>query len=215
MFWVGGNNAQTNALCTGVNVNDNDDSDKCAQLKPNVKMNIFAAGNLFTGTFDCGTGLLDTFGHARFGVQYTFTARPRAPRLRYKATVTNITNTGNSGLTTNDIDSARVFVCVIDWTGRHAVKIGSIVRRIHILGPGDQVSLQRRPDPGLFHRKNSGSQRKVGRRWNCRSSGMTRTRPRPQATIHWSSPVLRATKGDYVTGSTSNLLCVENFEWVY
>lgn len=22
-------------------------------------------------------------------------------------------------------------------------------------------------------------------------------------------------KGDYVTGSTSNLLCVENFEWVY
>lgn len=214
VFWVGGNNKQTNTLCTGVNVNDNDDSDKYAQLKPNVKMNIFAAGNLFTGTFDCGTGLLDTFGYARFGVQYTFTARPRALRLRYKATVTNITNTGNSGLTTNDIDSARVFVCVIDWTGRHAVKSGASSDESTFWDPETKSLFNEGPILGY-------SSKKLGKStegWETMELPLLwYDKDKAPTAGNYSLVISCATsyKGDYVTGSTSNLLCVENFEWVY
>ena len=214
VFWVGGNNAQTNALCTGVNVNDNDDSDKCAQLKPDEKFRIFAAGNLFTGTFDCGTGFTDTFGYARFGVQYTFTARPRALRLRYKATVTNITNTGNSGLTTNDIDSARVFVCVIDWTGRHAVKSGASSDESTFWDPETKSLFNEGPILGY-------SSKKLGKStegWETMELPLLwYDKDKAPTAGNYSLVISCATsyKGDYVTGSTSNLLCVENFEWVY
>lgn len=214
VFWVGGNNAQTNALCTGVNVNDNDDSDKCAQLKPDVKVNIFAAGNLFTGTFDCGTGLLDTFGFARFGVQYTFSARPRALRLRYKATITNVTNTGKSDLTTNDIDSARVFVCVVDWTGRHAVKSGAAYDESTFWDPETKSSLNEGPILGY-------SSKKLGEStdgWDTMELPILwYDKDKAPAAGNYSLVISCATsyKGDYVAGSTSNLLCVENFEWVY
>lgn len=105
------------------------------------KLNIFAAGNLFTGTFDCGTGFLDTFGFARFGVKYDFAGRPRALRLRYNATISNVTHKGKSNLTTNDIDSARMFVCVVDWTGRHAVKSGASYDESTFWDPDNQSSV--------------------------------------------------------------------------
>ena len=120
-FWTSGNNKQTNALCTGQAIAGNNGS-QCAALQPKATMGVFAAGNLFTGTFECGSGF-STTGYARFGVQYSYSARPRALRVHVNATVTQVTN-AKGPLTTDDIDPARVYVCITNWTDRHSVESG-------------------------------------------------------------------------------------------
>ena len=211
-FWIGGNNNQTNALCTGVTVDGS--NGKCAQLKPMEKLNIFAAGNLFTGTFDCGTGFLDTFGFARFGVKYDFAGRPRALRLRYNATISNVTHKGKSNLTTNDIDSARMFVCVVDWTGRHAVKSGASYDESTFWDPDNQSSVSEGQIIGYssvkLGKSSDGWQTMtLPLRWYDRTAAPTAG--------NYSLVISCATsyKGDYVAGSINNVLCVEDFEWVY
>ena len=101
----------------------------------------FAAGNLFTGTFECGTGMLDMFGYARFGVKYMFTARPKALRVHYKATIDKVTHAGKTGLTTNDYDYAKIFVCITDWSARHSVKSGVSYDETTFWSPNESASL--------------------------------------------------------------------------
>lgn len=211
-FWIGGNNKQTNALCTGVTVDGS--NGKCAQLKPMEKLNIFAAGNLFTGTFDCGTKFSDSFGFARFGVKYDFAGRPRALRLRYNATISNVTHKGSSNLTTNDIDSARMFVCVVDWTGRHAVKSGASYDESTFWDPDNQSSVSEGQIIGYssvkLGKSSDGWQTMtLPLRWYDRTAAPTAG--------NYSLVISCATsyKGDYVAGSINNVLCVEDFEWVY
>lgn len=71
-------------------------------------------------------------GYADFGQKYTFTARPRALRLRYKANVGNITSLGlkQGELTTDDVDPASIYVCITDWTARHSYIRASASRSI-------------------------------------------------------------------------------------
>lgn len=211
-FWIGGNNKQTNALCTGVTVDGS--NGKCAQLKPMEKLNIFAAGNLFTGTFDCGTKFSDSFGFARFGVKYDFAGRPRALRLRYNATISNVTHKGSSNLTTNDIDSARMFVCVVDWTGRHAVKSGASYDESTFWDPDNQSSVSEGQIIGYssvkLGKSSDGWQTMtLPLRWYDRTAAPTAG--------NYSLVISCATsyKGDYVAGCINNVLCVEDFEWVY
>lgn len=211
-FWVGGNNKQTNTLCTGVAVEGSNGT--CAQLKPKATLGIFAAGNLFTGTFDCGTGFADTFGFARFGVQYAFTARPRALRLRYNATITKVTNVGKSDLTRDDIDRSRIFVSVVDWTGRHAVKSGAAFDVNTFWDPEAQTSVAEGPILGygsvtLDASSNGWETLTLPINWYDQTAYPTQG--------NYSLVISCATsyKGDYVAGSTNNLLFVEDFEWVY
>lgn len=211
-FWVGGNNAQTNALCTGVETEGS--NGRCAQLKPMVVAGIFAAGNLFTGTFDCGTGLFDMFGHARFGYRYAFTARPRGLRLRYNATVEKVTHKGETSLTTDDIDSARIFVCITDWTERHAVKSGKSFDENTFWDPETAASVDEGPILGYGSRMLGASTDGwvtdlIPIRWYDKD-----TAPAPGSYSLVISCVT-SYKGDYVAGSTNNVLLVEDFEWVY
>ena len=120
-FWTSGHNKQTNALCTGQAIAGNNGS-QYAALQPKATMGGFAAGNLFTRTFQCGSGF-STTGYARFGVQYRYSARPQALRVHVNATVTQVTN-AKGPLTTDDIDPARVYVCITNWTDRHPVESG-------------------------------------------------------------------------------------------
>lgn len=211
-FWVSGNNGQTGGLCTGQAIEGNNGS-LCAALQPQTAAGVFAAGNLFTGVFDCGTGFADTFGFARFGVQYTFTARPRALRLHLNATVTQVTN-AKGPLTTDDIDPARVFVCITNWTDRHAVKSGLSYDESSFWDPAKVSSLAE----GAIIGYGSKTYTESTNGW------VTLTLP-----IHWydktaapasgsySLVISCATSayGDYTTGSTNNRLYVEDFEWVY
>lgn len=122
-FWTSGNNGQTTGLCTK-NENiwiGNTSGSYCAYLNPNLTsigaIKIFAAGNLFTGTFDYVVSIFGwSGGTASFGSPYTWTARPTALRVKAKATVTNIKTLGakKNELSTSDISPARIFVCMCD-----------------------------------------------------------------------------------------------------
>lgn len=211
-FWIGGNNKQTNALCTGVTVEGSNGT--CARLQPKATLGIFAAGNLFTGSFDCGTGFADTFGFARFGVKYDFSARPRALQLRYNATISKVTNEGKSDLTTDDIDKSRIFVCVIDWTERHAVKSGAAFDVNTFWDPETQSSVSEGPILGygsvtLEESSNGWETLTLTINWYDQTAF--------PAAGNYSLVISCATsyKGDYVAGSTNNVLYVEDFQWVY
>lgn len=212
-FWVGGNNKQTNTLCTGSDQIAGSNG-KCAVLQPAAVFGIFAAGNLFTGTFDCGTGGFDTFGFARFGVKYAFSARPKALRLHAKATIAKVTHEGNGGkLTTDDMDPARVYVCVIDWSARHAVKSGASSDPNTFWDPVKSTSLNEGPILGY------GSQTFTESfDWDTLTLPINwyDTQGAPAAGNY--SLVISCVSsafGDYVAGSVNNQLCVEDFEWVY
>ncbi len=212
VFWVGGNNAQTNELCTGVTISGS--NGKCAQLKPQEKVGNFGAGNLFTGTFECGTGLLDMFGYARFGAKYTYSARPKALRVRYQATVGKYTNTGDTGLSTNDYDYERIFVCVVDWSDRHSVKSGASYDESTFWDPVTKSSVKEGNILGYSSKMITES-----------TSGWVTV----ELPIHWynykaAAPTNNFTlviscatsyKGDYMGGCIDNRLYVEDFEWVY
>lgn len=213
-FWVGGNNKTTNTLCTGNTEVAGHNGTACAQLKPVTAAGIFAAGNLFTGTFACGTGLLDMFGFASFGQPYTFSVRPTGMKVRYKATVSNVTNTGSGPLTTDDIDPARIFVCITDWTARHAVKSGKSFDESTFWDPMKTSRLKEGPILGYGNRTLTEStpdwvEEVIPIVWYDTEAAPS------DGSFSLSISCVTSSFGDYVAGSTGNLLYVEDFEWVY
>ena len=84
-FWTSGNNSATKELCTkNEDVwTDHTQGLYSAFLKPNLtsigSIKVFAAGNLFTGTFDYTVSVFSwSGGTASFGSPYNWTARPTA-----------------------------------------------------------------------------------------------------------------------------------------
>lgn len=214
VFWVGSNNGNTKELCTGVTIDGNNGS-KCAQLHPQAATgNNFAAGSLFTGSIDFGTGMFDMFGFARFGIQYKFTARPRALKVHYKAVITQVTHTGKSSLTTNDYDPARILVCITDWTGRHAVQSGVSFDESTFWDPVKVNSLGEGPILGygsemITTSTDGWTELELPILWYDKDGA--------PAADRYSLVISCASSayGDYMGGSLNNYLYVEDFEWVY
>lgn len=128
-FWTSGNNSATKELCTkNEDVwTDHTQGLYSAFLKPNLtsigSIKVFAAGNLFTGTFDYTVSVFSwSGGTASFGSPYNWTARPTALRVKAKATVDTIKTLGakKDEFTTSDISPARIFVCMCDRDTRIA-----------------------------------------------------------------------------------------------
>lgn len=128
-FWTSGNNSATKELCTkNEDVwTDHTQGLYSAFLKPNLTsigpIKVFAAGNLFTGTFDYTVSVFSwSGGTASFGSPYNWTARPTALRVKAKATVDTIKTLGakKDEFTTSDISPARIFVCMCDRDTRIA-----------------------------------------------------------------------------------------------
>lgn len=86
-----------------------------------VSVTKFGAGNLFVGDF--GEIVYSPQGaKVKFGKEYEFTARPTGLKLKYKNTVGNINYIGSkTGVSESDIDKARIFVCLCNWSGQHTV----------------------------------------------------------------------------------------------
>lgn len=214
VYWVGSNNGNTKELCTGKAIEGNNGA-RCAQLHPQAATgDNFAAGSLFTGTIDFGTGLFDMFGYARFGIQYTFTARPKALRVHYKAVITQVTHTGKSSLTTSDHDPARIFVCITDWTDRHAVKSGVSFDENTFWDPVKVSSLGEGPILGYGSKLITASTdgwvtEELPIVWYDKDAAPGRDR------YSLSISAASSAYGDYMGGSLDNYLYIEDFEWVY
>ncbi len=205
-FWTNGNNFFTQKLCT----NDNG----TAHLKSDASI-VFAAGNLFTGNFQqAGLG-----GNANFGVPYDWTSRPKALKFKYHSVIGTVDNKGQfEPDLTGKIDSARVYAVVIDWNAVHTV---STSLTDGVSGTWDPVS-KTSVDEGailgyasMYITENSGASSTT---W---TDGVevpfvwydTNTKPSKEYKVVISCTT--SSRGDYLTGCSSNELWVDDFEWVY
>ena len=122
-FWGSGNNSMASKLCTF--------SSPYAYMQANEIIGILAPGNLFTGTFTfVKQGILGatSYGTVGFGQKYTYTARPTALQLNYKASFGSkicTKYTHENELKECDHDQASVMVCIINWDARHGVTSGN------------------------------------------------------------------------------------------
>lgn len=224
-FWTSGNNSATRELCTkdpDIWIGQTSGS-YSAYLKPKLTsigtIKIFAAGNLFTGTFDYAINIFGmSGGTASFGSPYAWTARPTALRVKARATVNNIGVLGakKNELTTSDISPARIFVCMCDMDGRiHNIS------KTNALGTKYEIS-------GTFEPSDTG----IGilaygdHKFTASTDGwQTLTIPivyndRDQTPIPTKAYNIMLScssdcYGAFFCGSENNALSVDDFEWVY
>ena len=122
--WASGNNTFTKGLCTQ-SAFEGMEGAHCARLAGTTAVGILAAGNLFTGIF-YKDGL--TTGVVEFGQPYTWTARPSALKVKYyaeKIGTVDVAKHAGAPIGMGDQDRGRIFVAIVDWSGRHKVTSGT------------------------------------------------------------------------------------------
>lgn len=211
-FWSNGNNAFTQTLCTPYAEEGSDDT--AALLKGKSTFGIFAAGNLFTGEFR----MAGIAGYADFGRQYTYTARPRALKLRYKAMVGNIVSLGlkEGELTTDDVDPASIFVCITDWNARHSVYSGLGVAEDQINGFDPMVDASTAEGAVIAFGASTIEENSNG--WVEKTIHLIyRDKEQRPAEGNYSLVISCASSkyGDYLCGNPDNELYIDDIEWVY
>lgn len=210
-FWDSGNNAFANLCSQG-----SDADAGTAALKATKVLNfIFAAGNMFTGTFE-QPGMT---GSANFGAAYTYTARPVAVKLRYKVKVGICDNAGDLDPEKDEyldkkIDQGRIFVAIVDWTDRHSVTSGFTDKAPNVWDPAKQSSTDEGNILGyasifLGESADSWTELTLPVSWYLQEAAM------PTKTYSLVISCATSSRGDYLTGCSTNELYVDDFQWVY
>lgn len=218
-FWDSGNNSMSKPLCEPSEYNGMEGK-TCARLKANKPLALvnLAAGNLFTGSFNQS----GTSGTVSFGQPYDWQARPRMMRLRYYAEALGTVNQNqHSGpLAIGSQDQARIFAAIVDWNATHSVTSGSSSPK----GVWD-------PAKGIYGGDNAteASGRIIGYASLLiteQSSGgkmitidlpfhFYDTSAKPSGSYTLVISCATSAYGDYMNGCTSNVLYVDDFQWVY
>ena len=185
--------------------------DYCAQLAAKYAVIAFAAGNLYTGDF-----VMDgTVGYAQFGQPYTYSARPAALKLKYAAEIGEINRVKNDPPVSTGIDKGRIFVCIVEWSDRHAVKSGTKVDKTTFWDPETVSSLNEGKIIGYgsayITESHTGSMKDL----ELPIVYYEKTDKAP--TSKYTLVISTATSylGDYLTGCDTNKLWVDDFKWVY
>lgn len=212
-YWASGNNDMAKSLCTWSSFTGNSGA-HCAKLaaKGGIVLVGLAAGNLFTGTFNQS----GTSGTASFGLPYTWKARPTSLKLKYHATIGNVTNNTYDGpIAKGQPDKGRIFVVVIDWGSRHGVTSGvggaknvwdpvngpTAVTAGEIIGYGSTFLTQSTAGDAMVDLELP----------ICYYD--TVTKPSKNYTLVISCAT--SAYGDYMNGCSSNVLYVDDFQWGY
>ena len=218
-FWDSGNNSMSDPLCLPSTFAGIQGSN-CARLqanKPILLVNL-AAGNLFTGSF----AQSGTSGSVSFGQPYDWQARPRKMHVLYYAETLGLVNQNqhDGPLATGEQDQARIYVAIVDWSAAHTVTSGSSAPK----GIWD-------PTKGIYGgdnaTQNEGKIIAYGSIFiEEQSSGgemipldLTlhyydkETKPSGNYTLVISCAT--SAYGDFMNGCTSNVLYVDDFQWVY
>jgi len=214
-FWDSGNNGYmtssgTDKLCTQATY-PGMVGDYCAQLAAKYAGIAFAAGNLYTGDF-----VMDgTVGYAQFGQPYTYSARPAALKLKYAAEIGEINRVKNDPPVSTGIDKGRIFVCIVEWSDRHAVQSGTSVDKTTFWDPETVSSLNESKiigyGPAYITESHTGSMKDLA--LPIVYYEKTDTPPTGNYTLVISTAT--SYLGDYLTGCDANKLWVDDFEWVY
>ena len=214
-FWDSGNNGYmtssgTDKLCTQATY-PGMVGDYCAQLAAKYAVIAFAAGNLYTGDF-----VMDgTVGYAQFGQPYTYSARPAALKLKYAAEIGKINQVKNDPPVSTGIDKGRIFVCIVEWSDRHAVQSGTSVDKTTFWDPETVSSLNEGKIIGYgsayITESHTGSMKDL----ELPIVYYKKTDKAP--TSKYTLVISTATSylGDYLTGCDANKLWVDDFKWVY
>ena len=214
-FWDSGNNpyltsSGTDKLCTQATYSGMV-GNYCAQLAAKYAGIAFAAGNLYTGDF-----VMDgTVGYAQFGQPYTYSARPAALKLKYAAEIGEINRVKNDPPVSTGIDKGRIFVCIVEWSDRHAVQSGTTVDKTTFWDPETVSSLNEGKiigyGPAYITESHTGSMKDLA--LPIVYYEKTDTPPTGNYTLVISTAT--SYLGDYLTGCDANKLWVDDFEWVY
>ena len=214
-FWDSGNNGYmtssgTDKLCTQATY-PGMVGDYCAQLAAKYAGIAFAAGNLYTGDF-----VMDgTVGYAQFGQPYTYSARPAALKLKYAAEIGEINRVKNDPPVSTGIDKGRIFVCIVEWSDRHAVQSGTSVDKTTFWDPETVSSLNEGKIIGYgsayITESHTGSMKDL--ELPIVYYEKTDTPPTGNYTLVISTAT--SYLGDYLTGCDANKLWVDDFKWVY
>ena len=193
----------------------------CAKLsakKPAALVNL-AAGNLFTGSFSQPS---TTSGRVSFGQPYDWQARPQKMHLLFYAEVLGtIDQNQHSGpLANGSQDQARIYVAIVDWSAPHDVTSGT-----------DSPTGVWDPAKGIYGgdnaTQNEGKIIAYGSIFiEEQSSGGAmlpldltlhyydkETKPSGNYTLVISCAT--SAYGDFMNGCTSNVMYVDDFQWVY
>ena len=216
-FWGSGNNDQTPSLCTQITTEGN----KYAVLQSKKAVIVLAAGNLFTGTFKYTSAGLGGTGAVNFGQKYTYTARPSALQVKYRAKINAVDmNVLNGPLAKKEQDKARIFVAIINWTSQHTVS------STYSLG-GSNNGCVGGWDPETTTNPGEGKIIGYGSLWLTESAETDWQNADIQ--IQWYDKATKPTEGnysliiscaanaygDYMNGCTSNFLHIDDIQWVY
>ena len=214
-FWDSDNNGYmtssgTDKLCTQATY-PGMVGDYCAQLAAKYAVIAFAAGNLYTGDF-----VMDgTVGYAQFGQPYTYSARPAALKLKYAAEIGEINRVKNDPPVSTGLDKGRIFVCIVEWSDRHAVQSGTSVDKTTFWDPETVSSLNEGKIIGYgsayITESHTGSMKDL--ELPIVYYEKTDTPPTGNYTLVISTAT--SYLGDYLTGCDANKLWVDDFEWVY
>lgn len=212
-FWTSGNNGATPELC----VEDNGTAKLASvQAKALGFFDVFAAGNLYTGSFKYSVP-----AEASFGQSYKWTARPKALKLRYKANIGAIdwitmTPSGVNIVKNETIDKARIYAVVTDWSGMHTVSTNPLSSNVN--GTWDPENTNKVDEGAII---------------GYASQYITVSTEGDDFVelvipFNWYDKVIKPTGtysiviscsasylGDYLTGCSTNKLWVDDFEWVY
>ena len=178
-----------------------------------VSVTKFGAGNLFVGDF--GEIVYSPQGaKVKFGKEYEFTARPTGLKLKYKNTVGNINYIGSkTGVSESDIDKARIFVCLCNWSGQHTVDTTKEATYFDPTDPNKQASegeVIGYGDLQIGETHADWTEVTIPIVYNDKIN-----KPGYNKKSYLVISCAASIYGDYLCGSTSNDLTVDDFEWVY
>lgn len=178
-----------------------------------VSVTKFGAGNLFVGDF--GEIVYSPQGaKVKFGKEYEFTARPTGLKLKYKNTVGNINYIGSkTGVSESDIDKARIFVCLCNWSGQHTVDTTKESTYFDPTDPDKQASegeVIGYGDLQIGETHTDWTEVTIPIVYNDKIN-----KPGYNKKSYLVISCAASIYGDYLCGSTSNDLTVDDFEWVY
>lgn len=210
-FWDSGNNSM--AALFGANLCQQD-PEGVAYLKANMVLGaVFAPGNMYTGDF-----IMDGLtGTANFGKVYSWTARPSALKVSYKANVGIIDQVGSSDPDGDSYkgsqDITRIYAVVVDWTAQHGVTSG-LTSPTGMWDPTAASSLDEGAIIGYASLDITASQAEFT---DVEIPFVWYDTVAKPAEGNYSVVISCATsnRGDYLTGCSANELWVDDFEWVY
>lgn len=216
-FWGSGYNPFAKELCTRDEAMPGRVGTYCAKLSAtyNTLAKVPAPGNLFTGDFAIQV-LGGMGGNVSFGKKFAYNARPRAVRFKYHATIGEVNYNLHGGkIPVGEMDKARIFVCIVDWTAQQKVFAGTKAPT-GTWDPETQTEAANGPIIGYaskFIEETTQGDEMVEVILPINYYQDTAAAPDGKYNIVVSCST--SAYGDYMDACTTNVMYVDDFEWVY